>query len=170
MYKYFILSIFIILSLYLVKAKQIESLVPQPITVTDTSTESEQNITSSTSYLQTAQAFDAAVYLTDNKINYDYIDNKIDLLTRQYNLIDYNYNNFEFQVGNVLTGTNPNDVPSIVIGGSFPNDIELNFNFPPPKPGAPGDKGETGDQGPQGQTGPMGAQGNRGPFGTCPKK
>ena len=165
MYKYFFISILVILSLYLVKSNYIESFVPQVITVTTPSDNSNSNTVTSPN--SATYFFDKGVYLTNNKINYAYIDNTIDMLTRQYNDINYKYNNFLIKIKNVVTGTNPNTSPNMIIGGSFPNNIELNFSFPPPKPGIPGEKGENGDDGPEGNMGIQGVRGPNGPFGTC---
>ena len=164
MYKYFFISILVILFLYLVKLKQIETFVSQPVTVTGGPGEENTSISPNADSI----FYKNGVYLTNNKINYEYIDNKVDLLTRQYNNIDYLYKNFMIKIKNVVTGTNPNENPNMIIGGSYPNNIELSFSFPPPKPGIPGEIGEKGDQGSQGNTGIQGIRGPNGPFGTCP--
>lgn len=170
MYSYFFISLFIILGLYLVKSKTIESLVSQPVTITDPDQdEIDSVLLAKENNEKTTDIYSKSTYLTPNKINYDLIDSKIDILIRQYQTLNYNYKNFQFQLGKVVTGTNPNSNVRMNIGGSFPNNIQLSLYFPPPLPGTPGKKGEQGEIGGVGQSGSEGKQGKEGPFGSCPK-
>lgn len=168
MYRYFIIVLLIIILLYLVKSNVIETLVSEPVipspsdNVNNVTLQNENND-------KTTEIYGKGTYLTDNKINYDLLDSKIDSLIRQYNALNFNYKNFQFQLGKVVTGTNPNSNIVMNIGGSFPNNILLSFYFPPPLPGVPGEKGETGNTGETGQKGKPGKQGEVGPFGTCQK-
>lgn len=168
MYSYFIIVLLIIIVLYLVKSKVIETLVPEP--VIPNPSDNDNNITlQNENNARTTEIYGKQTYLTENKINYDLLDSKIDTLMRQYNALNYNYQNFQFQLGKVITGTNPNSKATMTIGGSFPNNVQLSFYFPPPLPGVPGQKGEPGDSGETGKKGLQGKQGQVGPFGTCPK-
>ena len=170
MYTYFFISLFIIIGLYLVKSKTIESLVSQPVTITDPDQdEIDSVLLAKENNEKTTDIYSKGTYLTPNKINYDLIDSKIDILIRQYQRLNYNYKNFKFQLGKVVTLTNPNSNVTMNIGGSFPNNIQLSLYFPPPLPGIPGKKGEQGEIGGVGQSGPEGKQGKEGPFGSCPK-
>lgn len=168
MYPYFIISLLIIIVLYLVKSNVIETLVPEPV-IPSPSDDDNDNILQKENNATTTKIYGEREYITDNKINYSLLDSKIDTLIRQYKDLNFNYNNFQFQLHKVVTGTNPNSNITMNIGGSFPDDIQLSFNFPPPLPGVPGEKGETGNSGEIGKKGKPGKQGNDGPFGTCPK-
>ena len=170
MYNYFFITLFIVVFLYLVKSKQRESLVSNIVDETEPNELEKQNLQlNKIDNEKNSKMFNKGVYLTNNKINYDFVDSKIDTLIRQYNNIEYNYKNFAFKLGEVITGTNPNIKPTIVIGGSFPNNVKLSFYFPPPLPGIPGDIGPDGEKGPKGEKGIRGKKGNTGPFGSCPK-
>ena len=170
MYTYFFISLIIIMVLYLVKSKTIESLVSEPVTITDPDKDEKDSLLlGKENNEKTTDIYGKSTYLTANKINYNLLDSKIDMLKQQYNALNYNYNNFQFQLGQIVTGTNPNDDINMNIGGSFPGNVKLSFYFPPPLPGIPGEKGEQGEIGGMGQTGPEGKQGKNGPFGSCPK-
>jgi len=170
MYIYFFITLFIIISIYLVKSKQVESLVSSVVDVTDPNALEKKDLALNKENNQkNNEIFNKRVYLTDNKINYNFLDNQIDLLIRQYNNIEYNYKNFTLNTASVVTSTNPNSKPNIIIGGSFPSNIQLSFEFPPPLPGITGAEGEEGDKGPPGKKGETGKQGMPGPFGSCPK-
>lgn len=168
MYPYFIISLLIIIVLYLVKSNVIETLVPEPVIPSPSDDDNDTTLQKENNE-RTTKIYGEQEYITDNKINYSLLDSKIDTLIRQYKELSFNYNNFQFQLHKVITGTNPNSNITMNIGGSFPDDIQLSFNFPPPLPGVPGEKGETGIIGEIGQKGKPGKQGNDGPFGTCPK-
>lgn len=169
MYPYFIISILIIIVLYLVKSNVIETLVPEPVIPNPSDSDEDNLISQKENNDKTTEIYGEGTYLTDNKINYNLLDSKIDSLIRQYNDLNYNYTNFQFQLGKVVTGTNPNSNITMNIGGSFPDKIQLSFYFPPPLPGVPGEKGETGNIGETGKKGGTGKQGQDGPFGTCSK-
>lgn len=171
MYTYFIISLFAIIVLYLVKSKLVEPLVSEPVTITESPSESEQNEldVQIENNKKTTDIYEKGNYLTENKINYDLVDSKIDTLLRQYKSIQYNYNNFQFQLHEAVTGTNPNSDITMNIGGRFPDSIQLSLYFPPPLPGITGQQGEPGNTGEVGKKGPQGKQGKEGPFGTCPK-
>jgi len=168
MYSYFIIVLLIIIVLYLVKSRVIETLVSEPVIPSPSNNDNNTTLQNENN-ARTTEIYGKQTYLTENKINYDLLDSKIDTLIRQYNALNYNYQNFQFQLGKVITGTNPNSNVTMTIGGSFPNNVQLSFYFPPPLPGVPGQKGEPGDSGETGKKGIQGKQGQVGPFGTCPK-
>jgi hypothetical protein len=99
--------------------------------------------------------------LTKNSINYDEIDNKINLVERQMLYIESLYNNINFAIGEVITNINPLEEPRVRVGGNLSN-ILLNFYLSPPQPGEQGETGETGEIGEKGITG---ITGNRGTIG-----
>ncbi len=65
----------------------------------------------------------------------------------------------KFTIGDVDTTLPQHDVPTCYTGGSYPTDIKLNFDFPPPLPGNAGEKGEKGKKGRTGQKGTSGQRG-----------
>ena len=112
------------------------------------------------------QEEDIKVYLTNNQLNYDYIDGVIQTLERSYNLMKYQFDNLRFAIGNVRTIYGLEN-PSLSIGGSFPSNIELHFEFPTPRPGPMGQRGEQGDKGEKGPEGLKGVRGARGGSSLC---
>jgi len=107
------------------------------------------------------QQDDVEVYLTSNYLNYDKINMDIDKITQQYNELKENIELFKMNVGFIETISQHSD-STLMVGGSFPNNIELNFEFPPPFPGTigiTGDKGDDGNKGVQGPDGPIGVTG-----------
>ena len=104
------------------------------------------------------------VYLTNNQLNYDAIDGYIQVLERRYQMAKYNIDQMKFHIGQVATdvGGNENKEPTMRVGGSFPSNILLDFSFPPPRRGIPGEKGERGDKGEKGERGGKGVQGVQG--------
>jgi len=115
------------------------------------------------------KTFSEGVYLTNNDINYNLLDETLDSLERQYQLMEYNINNLKINV-KVTTEQNSKYEPTITLYGSFPTNIYFNMNLPSPIPGKIGDQGEKGDTGEKGKMGNPGSKGQIGPFGACPKK
>lgn len=126
-----------------------ESLVPNPPAISDTISSPSS---SDSKLLQ---------FSTQSKIDYNAIDNTIDDLTYKYKELKSIADNIAFKQTHVTT-TNPNEPPTVNVGGSFPANITLNFSFPPPKIGETGPQGITGKQGPTGKTGLTGIQGIQG--------
>ena len=105
---------------------------------------------------------DEYVFLTNNKIDYDRIDNTIDNLTRQYESLKYDIDNLTFSLGYIDTLPNIDASSNIMIGGSYPRNIKMNFQFPKPLPGGIGEPGPKGNKGEKGKNGPQGERGLQG--------
>ena len=166
---YFIIITFLVILLLLKKSNIIENLEPNMVTMSGTSNEistilnqgdneSNQNIT---------KTFSEGVYLTNNDINYELLDDKINSLKRQIQLIEYNINNIKINL-QIETDTNSSIDPIIKIYGSFPTNIIFHMTLPSAVPGKNGIQGEKGDKGEKGQVGKQGKKGIQGPFGACP--
>ena len=166
----YLMIIFILMLIYLGKNKTLEYFYSEGVIISDpeklNETTKELN---EKQQMKVSDSFKNAKYFTNNKINYDLLDNNIDLLLQQYNNLNYNFENFKIGIKKVTTTNNPKEEPIIQIGGSYPSNIQMFFTFPPPLPGKTGEKGETGDEGPKGKDGKKGAKGKSGPFGQCPK-
>ena len=166
---YFIIIIFLVILLLVKKSNIIENLEPNMVTISgspesisailnDGSDESNQNVT---------KTFSEGVYLTNNNINYDLLDDKINSLKRQIQLIEYNINNLKINL-QIVTDTDSSIDPVIEIYGSFPTNIIFHMTLPSAVPGKIGIQGEKGDKGEKGQVGKQGEKGIQGPFGACP--
>ena len=107
------------------------------------------------------------IFITNNNIDYDKLDNNINNIMREHELLDYTINNFSFSVGYVDHNLYQNEEPTILIGGSYPKNISLNFDFPPSLPGKAGVKGKKGEKGQKGQKGPIGQRGSLGGNNYC---
>ena len=166
----YLMIIFILMLIYLGKNKTLEYFYSEGVIISDpeklNETTKELN---EKQQMKVSDSFKNAKYFTNNKINYDLLDNNIDLLLQQYNNLNYNFENFKIGIKKVTTTNNPKEDPTIQIGGSYPSNIQMFLTFPPPLPGKTGEKGETGDEGPKGKDGKKGAKGKSGPFGQCPK-
>ena len=166
---YFIIIIFLVILLLLKKSNIIENLEPNKVTISGSPSEiseilnqgdneTSQNIT---------KTFSEGVYVTNNDINYDLIDNKINSLKRQIQLIEYNINNLKIDL-QIETDRDSSIDPIIKIYGSFPTNIIFHMTLPSAVPGKIGIQGEKGDKGEKGQVGKQGKKGIQGPFGACP--
>ena len=166
----YLIIIFILMLIYLGKNKIFESFYSEGIIIEDSKKLNEETKElNEKQQMKVSNSFKNAKYFTNNKINYDLLDNNIDELILQYNNLKYNFENFKMDVQKVTTTTNPKDDPTMQIGGSYPSNIQFFFTFPPPLPGKTGEKGEKGDQGSKGKEGKKGPKGKTGPFGQCPK-
>ena len=124
-------------------------------------------------------------YYSANQINYAAIDKLVTLLEFQINDI-LNRWPIVFQVGNVVikkSATNPTNyatssssfstasnynntkLPNVVINGSVPSNVYLNFTFMEPLQGDQGPKGIDGIQGDPGKVGLTGPPGPSGYWG-----
>ena len=108
---------------------------------------------------------DTTLY-TDNNINYNVIDTKIQYIDSELERIKSVYDKISFKIGNVITSVNPMDKTKISIGGNYPDNIILHFKLLPPKPGDPGEEGEPGISGPDGDKGGPGNRGINGGIGS----
>jgi len=153
MFKY-LLIIFILIILYLARNKIIEPMGPISIKQSDeTQTKKNDNVNN--------------IFITNNNIDYDKLDNNINNIIREHELLDYTINNFNFSVGYVDNNLYQNEEPTILIGGNYPKNIALNFSFPPSLPGKAGEKGKKGEKGQKGQKGPIGKRGSLGGNNYC---
>ena len=166
---YFIIIIFLVILLLLKKSNIIENLEPNKITISGSpieiseilnqgDDETSQNIT---------KTFSEGVYVTNNDINYELLDDKINSLKRQIQLIEYNINNLKIDL-QVVTDTDSSIDPVIKVYGSFPTNIIFHMTLPSAVPGKIGTQGEKGDKGEKGSIGKQGKKGVQGPFGACP--
>tara|TARA_E500000178_G_scaffold266763_1_gene264184 strand:+ start:4390 stop:4902 length:513 start_codon:yes stop_codon:yes gene_type:complete len=166
---YFIIITFLVILLLLKKSNIIENLEPNMVTMSGTSNEistilnqgdneSNQNIT---------KTFSEGVYLTNNDINYELLDDKINSLKRQIQLIEYNIHNLKIDL-QIVTDTNSSIDPIVKVYGSFPSNIIFHITLPSAVPGKIGTQGEKGNKGEKGQIGKQGKKGVQGPFGACP--
>ena len=110
---------------------------------------------------------DITFYFTNNNINYNFIDDSILSLQRQYDYYKDYVDNFTIKLGKIEYNENSNDKPSISIGGSVHENITLDFTFSPSPQGPQGPQGLKGAQGPDGFDGDRGATGGRGYYGLC---
>jgi hypothetical protein len=150
MLKYIFLLILLIIIIYLARNKIIEPIGPIVLRYEAPKEETEES------------KLNTDIYITNNQINYDLIDNDIEKIIRQQQLLEYNYNNLGFKLGYIDNNILQTQDPKITIGGSYPKNIKINFSFPPPRPGYSGVRGEKGPRGPKGPKGPIGP---RGPLG-----
>jgi hypothetical protein len=166
---YFIIIIFLVILLLLKKSNIIENLEPNKVTMSGSpieiseilnqgDNETNQNIT---------KTFSEGVYVTNNDINYELLDNKINSLKRQIQLIEYNINNLKIDL-QIVTDADFSIDPVIKVYGSFPSNIIFHMTLPSAVPGKIGIQGEKGDKGEKGQVGKQGKKGIQGPFGACP--
>jgi len=168
---YFIIIILLVILLFIKKSNIIENLESN-ITTLSGSPESISTLLNEGDIENTkniTKTFSEGVYLTNNNINYDLLDDKLDSLKRQYQFMEYNINNLKINV-QVETDSNSNVDPVIKVLGSYPTNIIFNMTLPSAVPGKIGIQGETGDNGANGKTGKQGKQGIQGPFGACPTK
>tara|TARA_B110000240_G_C13339154_1_gene384747 strand:+ start:142 stop:612 length:471 start_codon:yes stop_codon:yes gene_type:complete len=148
MIKYLFIILGISIIIYLARNKLIEPL--GPLLMRDIPSPVESNPTNDTH----------AMYLTDNHIDYELLDNNINNLTQQYNILDYNIKNFKMKVGGVATRSLvPGEEKSLKIEGNYPSNIKLDFVIPPPLPGPAGPKGDKGSNGRKGHKGSIGDRG-----------
>jgi hypothetical protein len=98
-------------------------------------------------------------FCTTNNINYNLLDVNIQSIQRQFTDMQYRLKNLKFTIGTVSTSGSSSDEPGIIIGGNYPDNIQLNFKLSPPKPGITGKQGVTGEQGDQGEQGKKGFRG-----------
>ena len=166
---YFIIIIFLVILLLIKKSNIIENLEPNKVIISGSpieiseilnqcDDETSQNIT---------KTFSEGVYLTNNDINYELLDDKINSLKRQIQLIEYNINNLKIDL-QVVTDTDSSIDPVIKVYGSFPTNIIFHMTLPSAVPGKIGTQGEKGDKGEKGTIGKQGKKGVQGPFGACP--
>jgi hypothetical protein len=113
-------------------------------------------------------------YLTNNLINYDLLDKDIDTVSRQYTFLNDQIKNFKMNIGTVETSLYQNELPqyqtknpNLFFDGSYPSNLKLNFQFPPPLPGETGPKGDKGKKGPKGGKGQKGRIGITGGNNHC---
>ena len=106
-------------------------------------------------------------YFTSNNINYNFIDDSILSLQRQYDYYKDYIDNFTVKIGEIQYNENSQDNPSITIGGSVHENITFDFKFSPSPQGPQGPKGLQGAQGPDGLDGDKGDSGGRGYYGLC---
>ena len=166
MFLYYIIFIVLIFAIYLGKSKTLESFYSIGTKVDDSEiSDKEKKESEKKNSEKVAKTFEDGLYFTENRINYQLIDDTIDELNQNYNKLKYNSDNFHMNVGSVYTSTNPSDEPDIKIGGNFPDNVLINFVLPPPTPGKMGEQGEQGDQGEKGKTGKRGSRGIDGPYG-----
>lgn len=159
-YLFVIISISIIIIIYLVRNKTIE-----PISNIAGRSETTNSNTS---------IHPPVTYLTNNLINYDLLDKNIDTIDQQYTTLAYRIKNFKMNIGTVETSLYHNENPqyptknpNISITGSYPSNLTLNFQFPPPFPGDGGEKGDVGKTGPNGEKGKTGIIGLTGGNNRC---
>ena len=166
---YFIIIIFLVILLLLKKSNIIENLEPNNVTISGTSNEISTilNQGDNESNQNIAKTFSEGIYLTNNDINYELLDDKINSLKRQIQLIEYNINNLKIDL-QVVTDTDSSIDPVIKVYGSFPTNIIFHMTLPSAVPGKIGTQGEKGDKGEKGQIGKQGKKGVQGPFGACP--
>lgn len=99
-------------------------------------------------------------YITPNKYPYSSFDYSIQQLKLQITDI-VNRWPIAFLIGNVDSDPTISS-PNVLINGSIPSTVYLNFSFPYSKSGpngTPGAAGSPGEMGPVGPTGPIGPQG-----------
>ena len=92
---YFIIIIFLVILLLLKKSNIIENLEPNKVIISGSSSEISEilNQGDNESNQNIAKTFSEGIYLTNNDINYELLDDKINSLKRQIQLIEYNINN-----------------------------------------------------------------------------
>lgn len=100
-------------------------------------------------------------YPTINNIDYAEIDRRIDKIQNELDRMKNIYNNIKFDIGDVVTTTDPLDPPKIRIGGDL-SKILLHFTLAPPEPGNQGEPGEVGPIGANGLKGNTGIRGSIG--------
>jgi len=167
----YLLLISILIILYLARNKIIEPLGPISIRKENINPQESDNASLEEIDNASPEESDNAsikesdgdnAFITNNFIDYANMDVHINNIIKQYNTLQSNMNKFKFSVKYVDNNLYQNEEPTITLGGEFPNNIELNFAFPPPLPGEIGEKGDKGKKGPKG---PDGQMGERGPLG-----
>ena len=172
MLSYLIIIIVLLFLLFITKNNNIiENLEPVTVAISGSPEEISLQLNKNSKEVneKITKTFSEGVYLTNNDINYNLLDETLDSLERQYQLMEYNINNLKINV-KVTTEQNSKYEPPITLYGSFPTNIVFNMNLPSPIPGKIGDQGEKGDTGEKGKMGNPGSKGQIGPFGACPKK
>ena len=121
---YLIIIIFLVILLLLKKSNIIENLEPNMVTMSGSPSEISEilNQGNNESSQNVTKTFSEGVYLTNNDINYELLDDKINSLKRQIQLIEYNINNIKINL-QIETDTNSSIDPIIKIYGSFPTNI-----------------------------------------------
>ena len=154
MYKIIGILFILLILAFFVKKKIVEPYA-NPIKYDDCSAQVDQNIISVPENIS---------FLTDNKIDYNFIKNEVSKMKRQYRRIENYLGDFNISIAEI-NYINKNQEPVINIGGSFPSDIKLYLYIHPAGSGTVGPKGPIGEQGPQGPQGPRGPRGPIGQYG-----
>lgn len=85
--------------IYLGKNKIFESFYSEGIIIEDSKKLNEETKElNEKQQMKVSNSFENAKYFTNNKINYDLLDNNIDELILQYNNLKYNFENFKMDV------------------------------------------------------------------------
>ena len=165
---YFIIIITLTILLFIKKSNTIETLQPRVATLSGSPADllNVLNEGDKENSDRVSQTFSHGVYVTDNNINYELLDQSITSLEEQYRYTNNIINNLKIDVQS--TTETPTIDPVVKIYGSFPSSIALHMTLPSAVPGKIGEQGETGEKGDKGITGPQGEMGPPGPFGTLP--